>query len=234
MLYPADTAVTEDENYFDVEFTEKNFGADGEMMEAGISEEEQPEDRVKGGFQKPSSAGISFYVADDVTKVNAYIKWGKYHAEQVQGEVTDGTLEEDTENKKKHKHTVYVREPMQDVAEIQLNNGKRSEMITLDVNSNIYIYVMKMQLDNGHKMVSVYLHNNDKPDGEEKEYEKVMFQVEMLIADDLKSLFLSRSMCAEKWNSRMNTTIREDLSMRGAEVVQQHGRLWLTKLTQLL
>lgn len=196
LLYPADTAVTEDENYFDVEFTEKNFGADGEMMEAGISEEEQPEDRVKGGFQKPSSAGISFYVADDVTKVNAYIKWGKYHAEQVQGEVTDGTLEEDIENKKKHKHTVYVREPMQDVAEIQLNNGKRSEMITLDANSNIYIYVMKMQLDNGHKMVSVYLHNNDKPDGEEKEYEKVMFQVEMLIADDLKNpIFVPEYVC---------------------------------------
>ncbi len=196
LLYPADTAVTEDENYFDVEFTEKNFGADAEMMEAGISEEEQPEDRVKGGFQKPSSAGISFYVADDVTKVNAYIKWGKYHAEQVQGEVTDGTLEEDTENKKKHKHNVYVREQMQDVAEIQLNNGKRSEMITLNANSNIYIYVMKMQLDNGHKMVSVYLHNNDKPDGEEKEYEKVMFQVEMLIADDLMSpIFVPEYVC---------------------------------------
>lgn len=196
LLYPADTAVTEDENYFDVEFTEKNFGADGEMMEAGISEEEQPEDRVKGGFQKPSSAGISFYVADDVTKVNAYIKWGKYHAEQVQGEVTDGTLEEDTENKKKHKHTVYVREQMQDVVEIHLNNGKRSEMITLAANSNIYIYVMKMQLDNGHKMVSVYLHNNDKPNSEEKEYEKVMFQVEMLIADDLMSpIFVPEYVC---------------------------------------
>ena len=26
LLYPADTAVTEDENYFDAEFTEKKFG----------------------------------------------------------------------------------------------------------------------------------------------------------------------------------------------------------------
>ena len=33
---------------------------------------------------------------------------------------------------------------------------------------------MKMQLDNGYKMVSVYLHNNDKSDGDEKEYAKVM------------------------------------------------------------
>lgn len=196
LLYPADTAVTEDENYFDVEFTEKKFDADGETMEAGIFEEEEPEDRFKGGFQKPSSIGISFYVADGVSKLNAYINWGKYHAEQIQGEVVDGTLEEDAENKKKKKHTVYVREQMQDVVEIELNNGKRSEMITLESNSNIYVYVMKMQLDNGHKMVSVYLHNNDRSDGEEKEYEKVMFQVEMLIADDLMSpIFVPEYVC---------------------------------------
>lgn len=66
LLYPADTDVTEDENYNDVEFTEKNFDADGETLEAGIFEEEEPEDRVKGGFQKPSSIGVSFYVSDNV------------------------------------------------------------------------------------------------------------------------------------------------------------------------
>ena len=103
LLYPVDTDVTEDENYNDVEFTEKNFDADGETLEAGIFEEEEPEDRVKGGFQKPSSIGVSFYVSDDVQKVNAYINWGKYYAEQVQGEVIDETLEEDAENKKKKK-----------------------------------------------------------------------------------------------------------------------------------
>lgn len=196
LLYPANTAVTEDENYFDVEFTEKKFDADGETMEAGIFEEEEPEERFKGGFQKPSSVGISFYVADDVPKVNAYINWGKYHAEQVQGEIIDGTLEEDDENKKKKKHTVYIREDMQDVVVIDLSDGKRSRKIQLESNSNIYIYVMKMQLDNGYKMVSVYLHNNDKFDGDEKEYEKVMFQVEMLIADDMMSpVFVPEYIC---------------------------------------
>ena len=173
LLFPADTAVTEDENYYDVEFTEKKFDADGESMEAGIFEEEEPEDRIKGGFQKPSSIGVSFYVSDDVQKINAYINWGKYYAEQVQGEVIDGTLEEDAENKKKKKHTVYIREQMQDVVEIDLTQIRRSKQIPLESNSNIYIYVMKMQLDNGYKMVSVYLHNNDKSDGDEKEYEKV-------------------------------------------------------------
>lgn len=196
LLYPADTAVTEDENYYDVEFTEKKFDADGESMEAGIFEEDEPEDRIKGGFQKPSSIGVSFYVPDDVQKINAYINWGKYYAEQVQGEVIDGTLEEDAENKKKKKHTVYIREQMNDVVEIDFNQIGRSKQIPLESNGNIYIYVMKMQLDNGYKMVSVYLHNNDKSDGDKKEYEKVMFQVEMLIADDLMSpIFVPEYIC---------------------------------------
>lgn len=196
LLYPADTDVTEDENYNDVEFTEKNFDADGETLEAGIFEEEEAEDRVKGGFQKPSSIGVSFYVSDDVQKVNAYINWGKYYAEQVQGEVIDETLEEDAENKKKKKHTIYIREQMNDVVEIDFNLMGRSKQIPLESNGNIYIYVMKMQLDNGYKMVSVYLHNNDKSDGDEKEYAKVMFQVEMLIADDLMSpIFVPEYLC---------------------------------------
>ena len=194
LLYPADTDVTEDENYNDVEFTEKNFDADGETLEVGIFEEEEPEDRVKGGFQKPSSIGVSFYVSDDVQKVNAYINWGKYYAEQVQGEVIDGTLEEDAENKKMH--TIYIREQMNDVVEIDFNQMGRSKQIPLESNRNIYIYVMKMQLDNGYKMISIYLHNNDKSDGDEKEYEKVMFQVEMLIADDLMSpIFVPEYLC---------------------------------------
>ncbi|MBK5898701.1 DISARM system helicase DrmA [Catonella massiliensis] len=196
MLYPADTAVTEDENYYDVEFTEKKFDADGESMEAGIFEDDEPEDRIKGGFQKPSSIGVSFYVPDDVEKINAYINWGKYYAEQVQGEVVDGTLEEDAENKKKKKHTVYIREQMNDVVEIDFNQISHSKQIPLESNGNIYIYVMKMQLDNGYKMVSVYLHNNDKSNCDEKEYEKVMFQVEILIADDLMSpIFVPEYIC---------------------------------------
>ena len=147
LLYPADTDVTEDENYYDVEFTEKKFDADEESMEAGSFEEEEPEGRVKGGFQKPSSIGVSFYIPDDVQKINAYINWGTYYAEQVQGETIDGPLEEDGENKKKH--TIYIREQMNDVVEIDFNQISRSKQIPLESNGNIYIYVMKMQLDNG-------------------------------------------------------------------------------------
>lgn len=196
LLYPADSAVTEDENYFDVEFTEKKFDSEGESMEASIFEEEEPEDRIKGGFQKPSSIGVSFYIKNDVSSINAYIKWGRYYAEQVQGEIVDESLEEDAENKKKKKHTVYRREAMEDVVEIDLSSIGRSKQLFLESNSNVYVYIMQMKLDNGYKMVSVYLHNNDKSSGEEKEYEKVMFQVEMLIADDMMNpIFVPEFVC---------------------------------------
>lgn len=196
LLYPANTAVTEDENYFDVEFTEKKFDVNSESMETGIFEEEEPEDRIKGSFQKPSSIGVSFYISDDVQKVSAYISWGQYYAEQVQGEVIDGSLEEDKENKKKRKHTIYIREQKNEVVGIDFTHIKYSKRIPLDSNNNIYVYVMKMQLTNGYKMVSVYLHNNDKASGEEKEYEKVMFQVEMLIADNrMKPIFVPEYIC---------------------------------------
>lgn len=39
----------------------------------------------------------------------------------MQGEVIDETLEEDAENKKKKKHTIYIREQMNDVVEIDFN-----------------------------------------------------------------------------------------------------------------
>lgn len=45
-------------------------------------------------------------------------------------------------------------------------------------------------------MASVYLHNDDQSGGDEKEYEKVMFQVEILIADDLMSpIFVPEYVC---------------------------------------
>ena len=196
-LYPADSAVTEDENYFDVEFTEKTFDADGESMEASIFEEDEPEEKVKAGFQKPASIGVSFYVKSDVTKLNACVNWGQYYSDTVQGgEIVDETIEEDNENKRKKKRTLYIREQKQEVVELDLNNIGRAKTIPFDSNPNIYIYVMQMQLDTGYSIISVYVHNNDKASGEEKEYEKIMFQVEILISDDeMRPVFVPEYIC---------------------------------------
>ena len=82
ILYPTDSPVDEDENYYDVEYTQRNYDADGESVEAAGLEDEQPEEKVKRGFQKPSSMGLSFYVPKNVSSLNALIRWGKYHSEK--------------------------------------------------------------------------------------------------------------------------------------------------------
>ena len=63
-------------------------------------------------------------------KLKSYINWGKYYAEQVQEVVKDGTLEDDTENKKRKKQTVYIREQMKDVVEIDFSRFHLSQMET--------------------------------------------------------------------------------------------------------
>ena len=129
MLFPADAAITEDENYRDVEFSDR-FGdaaldAD-QNIEAAVFEDDEADDHGKSLFKKPSSAGVSFYVAKDVSKLVADISWGKYYAEEVQGEVVDGTLEEDAENKRKKPQRVYVREQEEEQVEIDLSTIGRS------------------------------------------------------------------------------------------------------------
>ena len=199
MLWPADTAITEDENYNDVEFTDKQFDADGESMEASIFEDEQPEESVKGGFKKPSSIGVSFYLPKCTNKIFADVLWGSYYSDKIDGgEVIDGTLEEDYENKRKKKKNVYVREQMVDTIELDLQAIGNAKQIPLSINSHVFVYVIQMPLENEYKMVSVYVHNNDK-DGGDKDFEKVMFQVELNIyGEGKKPIFVPEYICRKK------------------------------------
>ena len=43
---------------------------------------------------------------------------------------------------------------MEDVVEIDLSSIGRSKQLFLESNSNVYVYIMQMKLDNGYKMVS--------------------------------------------------------------------------------
>ena len=113
MLYPADSDITEDENYNDVEFTEGRLDADGNGSESVVLEDEEPDESTKGGFKKPSSIGVSFYLSEETNKINVDVYWGSYYSDKVDGgEVVDESIEEDYENKKKRQ--VYVREQGRD------------------------------------------------------------------------------------------------------------------------
>ena len=201
ILFPADAAITEDENYRDVEFSDR-FG-DAEMdadhnIEAAVFEDDEADDHGKSLFKKPSSAGISFYVSKTVNHLIANIDWGQYYAKEIQGEVADVTLEEDAENEKKNPRRVFVREQVEEQVEIDLSTIGRSGEIKLNQNANVSLYVIQMELKNDYKMISVYLHNNDKGGKRDKEYEKALFQVHMSISDGNNTpIFLPEYKCRD-------------------------------------
>lgn len=199
MLYPADSDITEDENYNDVEFTEGRLDADGNGSDSVVLEDDKPDESTKGGFKKPSSIGVSFYLSEETNKINVDVYWGTYYSDKVDGgEVVDESLEEDYENKKKKKRQVYVREQMAETVELNLNDLGRAKTIPLRSNAHIFVYVIQMRLDNGYKMLSVYLHNNNKG-GDEKEYERVMFQVELHVSTkDKTAVFIPEYICRKQ------------------------------------
>lgn len=143
MLYPADSDITEDENYNDVEFTEGRLDADGNGSESVVLEDEEPDESTKGGFKKPSSIGVSFYLSEETNKINVDVYWGSYYSDKVDGgEVVDESIEEDYENKKKRQ--VYVREQMAETVELNLDDIGRAKTISLHSNAHIFIYVIQM------------------------------------------------------------------------------------------
>lgn len=199
MLFPADAAITEDENYRDVEFSDR-FGdaaldAD-QNIEASVFEDDEADDHGKSLFKKPSSAGVSFYIEKNVSQLLADISWGRYSAEEIQGEEIDGSLEEDAENKRKKPRRIYVREQIEEQIEIDLASIGRAGEIRLHHNEHVSLYVIQMELKNDYKMVSVYIHNNDRAGKGDKEYEKVLFQVQMSLSDGKHSpIFMPEYKC---------------------------------------
>ena len=147
MLYPADSDITEDENYNDVEFTEGRLDADGNGSDSVVLEDDEPDESTKGGFKKPSSIGVSFYLSEETNKINVDVYWGTYYSDKVDGgEVVDESLEEDYENKKKKKRQVYVREQMAETMELNLADLGRAKTIPLRSNAHIFVYVIQIEL----------------------------------------------------------------------------------------
>ena len=137
-------------------------------------------------------------LSKSVNSLVADIGWGSYYADEVQGEVIDETLEEDAENKRKKPHKVYCREQVNETVPINLQAIGRSGKISLKKNESVGLYIIQMELKNGFKMISVYIHNDDKAGKDEKEFEKVLFQVQMSIMDENhNAIFLPEYQCRD-------------------------------------
>lgn len=186
---------------FDEAHRLRNVYKNGSKMASNLYEltEGIPKLMLTARFKKPSSIGVSFYLSEETNKINVDVYWGSYYSDKVDdGEVVDESIEEDYENKKKKKRQVYVREQMAETVELNLDDIGRAKTIPLHSNAHIFIYVIQMRLDNGYKMLSVYLHNNNKG-GDEKEYERVMFQVELHVSTkDKEAVFIPEYICRKQ------------------------------------
>jgi len=179
MLYPADTSMSEDEEFDEQDFTADEFHSENETNQ-GV-EEDEPDDRSKGGFKKQASLGISCYVDASVHNLNVSIKWGSYAKDRVKTK------------------TVFIREQQGDIVNIDLDSFERFVKIPLEVDKQLVLHVVQMHLEDNHKMVSVHLYNKRDNSDRENEYEKILFQVELTISDEEQNpIFLPEYLCRKQ------------------------------------
>lgn len=191
MLYPADTSMSEDEEFDEQNFTADEFHSENETSQ-GV-EEDEPDDKPKGGFKKPASFGISCYVDASVHNLCVSINWGSYAKDRIKTMgIVKGVEKEVTK-------TVFVRKQRGDIINIDLNSFQRFVKIPLKDDKQLVLHVVQMQLEDNHKMVSIHLYNKRDKSDRNNEYEKVLFQVELLLSDkEQNPIFLPEHLCRKQ------------------------------------
>lgn len=188
MLYPADTNMSEDEYFDEQDFTASEYHSENETHLT--TEENEPEDRQKKNFKKQASLGLSCYVESGINKLMVSVNWGSYTKKQIKkiGKVK-GIEKEITQ-------TVYEREQKSETKEIDLEKFSKIKAFPLETDSQIQLHAVQVKLNNGYKMLSVHLYNHRDNQDNKKEYESVMFQVELMLSDkELNPIFVPEHMC---------------------------------------
>ncbi|MDE7354917.1 MAG: DISARM system helicase DrmA [Acetatifactor sp.] len=190
MLYPSDTSFSEDETYDDQEFMNNEYYTEDRKDSSTGVEDYDSEVPAQGKFKKQASCGLTCYVGANVSVITASIKWGSY--EKIQEKV----LETREGVEKEVKRSRYVREQHLAVVDIDLASFERSRKMCLEEDEHLQLHILQMPVSDGNKMISVYLYNRRPKTEKEKEYEQVLFQVEIQLADDnLNPIFVPEYRC---------------------------------------
>ncbi len=192
MLYPADTDISEEDMLDELEFISEEYHSAVESD--NLQEDEDADERHIGGFKKQASIGISCYVASSVENIEVCVKWGSYTKEHIK------KIEKRGNEEKEVSKTVYVREQQEDSVNIDLTSFKRAATLPLKTDNRLVLHVVQIKLKSGYKMISVHLHNHrDKNVEHEKEYENILFQVELTLAtSNSDHIFVPEHICREK------------------------------------
>ena len=190
MLYPSDTSFSEDETYDDQEFMNNEYYTEDRKDSSTGMEDYDSETPAQGKFKKQASCGLTCYVGADVSVITASIKWGSYEKTQEKVLETQGGVEKEV------KRSRYVRVPHLAVVDIDLASTGCFGKMCLEEDEHLQLHILQMPVSGGNKMISVYLYNRRPKTEKEKEYEQVMFQVEIQLADDnLKPIFVPEYRC---------------------------------------
>lgn len=190
MLYPSDTSLSEDEIYDDQEFMHNEYYSE-DKKDSDLNEEYDSETLPQESFKKQSSCGLTCYIREDVAAVTASIKWGSY--EKTQESIT---VEASDRTAKIVKRPCFIRKQNESAVNIDLASFKRAKKIPLKEDKNLILYLLQMPVSNGNRMISVYLYNCRERTKKEREYEQVLFQVEIQLAgSDGDAVFVPEYYC---------------------------------------
>lgn len=158
---------------------------EGEDFTAGEEDDNEPVSVTS--FSKPSSIGISFYLASITTSIELDVSWGDYC------KTKEKTFDEEGMEKER---TYYKRIPRNETVHIELSDIDKFKEYRLRSDSDVCLYVSRILLKTGYFLVTVYIIN--KRANHETELEATMFQVELNAhSADEKRVFIAENICRD-------------------------------------
>jgi len=172
-----------------------DFGDDeiDEASRAGAGDDEKvPEAAAARKAFFPSSMGLSFLIADGVTKLKAIASWGDY--EIIPEEETNA---EGKTKQKSASQCKWQRIPKQQTVEITLAEiTKSAQQIQIPHSNGLFLSVsirnitdsqLKATLPIGTRAISIFLVNNRAPAGDSERDRAFIFQANLEIQSEISS-----------------------------------------------
>ncbi len=181
-----------DDNYSDS--SEQEIDADiainkEENFSAG-KEDEETEPTVTTHFQLPASIGICFYIQSNLSAINIDVSWGDYSQSTKNFKGKDG---------KEYDKNIYIRKPVNETLRINFSEFSRTKDYHLRCDSNVHVYISRIELKGGFSLVTAYVlnkrsHKSNITDG-------IMFQVKIkAYTEDGSAAFIAKNKCRESYD----------------------------------
>lgn len=200
VLFPSDAEYTIEEETYDNQ--EEDSPQSIQIMEDNSAAQEtvyeETDDVQRKKFKKPSSLGVSFYLAADTSAIKVIAKWGTYTSKEFNEEVIVKNQETDEEETKVYKKNEFYREAKQEEIIINFNEKERNKRIPFPSNPRLFFYVISRITNKKYRMVTVYIQNCDKGGKSIPEWQNAMYQTELIVTGvNNESCFIAEYICRE-------------------------------------